>query len=200
MGLISSKISLRPEICGISVLPAAISEATLARQSSRPSSQSKLAFWSASRSGTARGSRIFAKEWRAKPGDRGVLTEVFATKTVPSRAHLRRLREPRARSFAPNCQIRPEGTDDCSDLRSDEGSAKRQHTRGARRCLTRGCSRQSLDRTWRRGVTANRSPASPGSILVLTDPHRVCAWVDGYWPGPKRQADTGGIRRFVSWP
>ena len=41
---------------------AAISAAIFARQSSRPRSQSKLAFCSASRSGTARGSRIFANE------------------------------------------------------------------------------------------------------------------------------------------
>jgi len=62
MGEISSKISVRPETCGISVLPLAISAATLACQSSRPRSQSKLAFCKARRSGMARGSRIFAKE------------------------------------------------------------------------------------------------------------------------------------------
>ena len=75
LGLISRVLPVRPEPCGIAVLPAAISAATRARQSGPPSSQSKLAVCSASRFGPARGSRILAKETRLSPGESGVTSE-----------------------------------------------------------------------------------------------------------------------------
>ena len=81
IGLISSKISVSPDDWGISVFPEAISAATRARQSSPPRSQSKLAVCRASRSGTASGSRILAKETRVRPGESGVTSERVAAKT-----------------------------------------------------------------------------------------------------------------------
>ena len=86
IGLISSKISVRPEVCGISVLPVARTALTRACQSGPPSSQSKLAVCNASRSGAASGSRILANEARMRSGERGVTCDVLvAAKTVPSR-------------------------------------------------------------------------------------------------------------------
>ena len=64
IGEISSKISSRPDLSGTSPRPAALASATRACQRSLPSSQSKLSVCRARRSGTSRGSRIFAKEIR----------------------------------------------------------------------------------------------------------------------------------------
>jgi hypothetical protein len=61
MGEISSKISSRPERSGTSVRPDALAAATRACQRSLPSNQSKLSVWRANRSGTSRGSWIWAK-------------------------------------------------------------------------------------------------------------------------------------------
>src|SRR5436190_173270 len=64
IGEISSKISSSPERSGTSVRPASLAAATRACHRSLPSSQSKLSVWRARRSGTSRGSRIFAKDRR----------------------------------------------------------------------------------------------------------------------------------------
>src|SRR5512132_3046487 len=64
IGEISSKISSRPERSGTSLRPAALASATRACQRSLPSSQSKLSVCRARRSGTSRGSRIFANDRR----------------------------------------------------------------------------------------------------------------------------------------
>src|SRR6478609_6429574 len=64
IGEISSKISSRPERSGTSVRPASLAAATRACQRSLPSSQSKLSVWRARRSGTSRGSRIWANDRR----------------------------------------------------------------------------------------------------------------------------------------
>src|SRR6476620_9918105 len=64
IGEISSKISSRPERSGTSVRPASLARATRACQRSLPSSQSKLSVWRARRSGTSRGSRIWANDRR----------------------------------------------------------------------------------------------------------------------------------------
>src|SRR5690349_8603664 len=64
IGEISSKISSRPERSGTSVRPASWAAATRACQRSLPSSQSKLSVWRARRSGTSRGSRIWANDRR----------------------------------------------------------------------------------------------------------------------------------------
>src|SRR5680860_1027947 len=53
-----------PDLSGTSPRPAALASATRACQRSLPSSQSKLSVCRARRSGTSRGSRIFAKEIR----------------------------------------------------------------------------------------------------------------------------------------
>src|SRR6266508_2988264 len=70
-----------------SVLPSASAAATLACQVSLPTSQSKLSTWSASRSGTSRGSAIFAKEMRREPETLVLLLDLGlreATKGGPS--------------------------------------------------------------------------------------------------------------------
>ena len=64
IGEISSKISSRPDLSGTSPRPAALASATRACQRSLPRSQSKLSVCRAKRSGTSRGSRIFAKDIR----------------------------------------------------------------------------------------------------------------------------------------
>src|SRR6476619_89582 len=78
IGLISSKISSRPDFVG-TLWPASRAASTRAFQASLPSSQSKLSVWRASRSGTSRGSRIFAKEMRRVPG---MLREVLDVAVV----------------------------------------------------------------------------------------------------------------------
>ena len=60
IGLISSKISSRPDLSGIGLADAAASS-TLARHTSLPRSQSKLLTCRSSRSGTGSGSAILAK-------------------------------------------------------------------------------------------------------------------------------------------
>ena len=96
--------------------PLAIAAWTRDRQRSLPSSQSKLAVWSARRSGTPRGSRIFANEDRWSWGESSEVRE--EAKRGPSTVR------PRARGI--------------TGVKPDEGSAKRQHTLGARRCRPRG--------------------------------------------------------------
>jgi len=61
IGEISSKISSRPERSGTSVRPEALAAATRACHRSLPSNQSKLSVCRANRSGTSRGSWIWAK-------------------------------------------------------------------------------------------------------------------------------------------
>ena len=66
MGEISSKISSSPDFVGTALGPPAWRAAsTRLFQASLPSSQSKLSVCKARRSGTSRGSRIFAKLIRA---------------------------------------------------------------------------------------------------------------------------------------
>src|SRR5690554_3953774 len=64
IGLISSRISCRPDVEGRSSRPAACAASSRACQRSLPRSQSKLSLCNASRFGTSRGSRILAKEMR----------------------------------------------------------------------------------------------------------------------------------------
>ena len=149
IGLISSKISVRPEAWGISELPEAISAATRARQSSPPRSQSKLAVCRASRSGTASGSRILAKETRVRPGERGVASEREEAKISSFHGAgccCRAMPTPRS----PTCQIR-RGRSTQARVGGLEGSAKRQSTCTAHRCPTRGVDRPSSIRLGRRG-------------------------------------------------
>ena len=68
IGLISSKISARPDLTGMSVRPDAMASVTRARHKSLPSNESKLSTWSDKRFGTSSGSRIFAKLIRLGPG------------------------------------------------------------------------------------------------------------------------------------
>ena len=86
MGLISSKISSRPEVVGTSRRPALTAASTRSRQRSLPISQSKLAVCNANKSGTARGSRILANEGRCSWGDRVLESAVVraAAKRGPS--------------------------------------------------------------------------------------------------------------------
>src|SRR4030095_6494 len=64
IGLISSKISSRPDREGMSSVPDLAAASTRAFQRSLPSSQSKLSTCNARRFGTSRGSLILAKEIR----------------------------------------------------------------------------------------------------------------------------------------
>ena len=64
IGLISSKISSRPDLPGTSSRPLGAACSTRACHFSLPSSQSKLSVCRARRFGTSRGSRIFAKVMR----------------------------------------------------------------------------------------------------------------------------------------
>src|SRR5215467_14973863 len=64
IGLISSKISSRPDCSGTSLSPAFLAESIRASQRSLPSSQSKDSVCRARRPGTSRGSLMRAKEIR----------------------------------------------------------------------------------------------------------------------------------------
>ena len=67
IGLISSKISSRPDCSGRFLCPAFFSASSRARQRSLPSSQSKDSVCRARRLGTSRGSSMRAKETRRGP-------------------------------------------------------------------------------------------------------------------------------------
>src|SRR5450432_3440555 len=92
IGLISSKISSRPDDKLTSSRPALVATSTRDFQTSLPSSQSKDSTWRARRFGTSSGSRILAKETRGGayvgPEVRGPDVEVLreAAKGGPSRA------------------------------------------------------------------------------------------------------------------
>src|SRR5471032_899474 len=81
IGLISSKISSRPEDRLTSSRPALVATSTRVFQTSLPRSQSKDSTCKARRLGTSRGSRILAKETRAGalegPELRGLVVEVL---------------------------------------------------------------------------------------------------------------------------
>ena len=64
IGEISSKISSRPDFVFTSVRPSLSALSTRSRQASFPTSQSKESTCRSRRSGTSRGSAIFAKEMR----------------------------------------------------------------------------------------------------------------------------------------
>src|SRR6516225_5504441 len=68
IGLISSKISSRPDCSGMSLSPASCAAATRACQRSLPSSQSNESVWRARRPGTSSGSVKRAKETRRLAG------------------------------------------------------------------------------------------------------------------------------------
>src|SRR5215472_7162253 len=68
IGLISSKISSRPDCSGTSLCPSAFSESIRERQRSLPSSQSKESVCKARSPGTSSGSLMRAKETRRGPG------------------------------------------------------------------------------------------------------------------------------------
>src|SRR3984957_7506852 len=68
MGLISSKISSRPDCSGRSLCPSAFSDSMRERHRSLPSSQSKESVWRARSPGTSSGSLMRAKETRRGPG------------------------------------------------------------------------------------------------------------------------------------
>ena len=80
IGEISSKISSRPEVDGISPRLFASDATKRERHFSFPSHQSTLSTCSANRFGTSSGSRIFANEIR-----RGATELFFAAKRCPSR-------------------------------------------------------------------------------------------------------------------
>src|SRR5512139_770991 len=84
MGLISSKISSKPDVWGTSVRPAASAASTRAFQASLPSSQSNDSICRPRRLGTSSGSRILAKETRV--GALGMRSEVPAGGTAVLRA------------------------------------------------------------------------------------------------------------------
>ena len=64
IGLISSKISARPDFGLMSVRPAASAYSVFACQESLPISQLNESIWRSRRFGTSKGSGIFAKEIR----------------------------------------------------------------------------------------------------------------------------------------
>src|SRR6266851_8724447 len=68
IGLISSKISSRPDCSGRSLRPAFFSASMRSRQRSLPSSQSNESVCRARRLGTSSGSLMRAKETRCGPG------------------------------------------------------------------------------------------------------------------------------------
>src|SRR5450631_4429581 len=68
IGLISSKISSRPDCSGTSLWPCAFASSIRERQRSFPSSQSKESVWRARSPGTSSGSLMRAKETRGGPG------------------------------------------------------------------------------------------------------------------------------------
>ena len=120
MGLISSKISSRPDERGTSV-PPWTAASTRACQAGFPISQSKDSVCKAKRLGTSRGSRILAKEIRVGTAGRAVEREAakaFLPGVVPYGAH----------------------TDGAAAKTATRrmGSAKQQRTRMARRCPPRG--------------------------------------------------------------
>jgi len=95
IGEISSKISSRPLGPDRSDRPSASAAATRACHVSFPTSQSKLSTCSASRSGTSRGSEIFAKEMRREPETSEMLSDWGlreATKGRPSTGSQKSLR------------------------------------------------------------------------------------------------------------
>src|SRR5579864_9313157 len=79
IGLISSKISSRPDCSGTLVCPAALASLMRACHRSLPSSQSNDSVCRASRSGTLSGSWMRAKDTRRAPGE-------FAAKVVVAEA------------------------------------------------------------------------------------------------------------------
>ena len=151
IGEISSKISSRPEVSGMSVRPSARAASTRARHFSLPSSQSKLSVWRARRFGTSKGSRILPKETR-----RGELLCEAAVSRVGCRSMLRwtawrcarrptgvlpELRELARADALPDCPRRSERR--TTDIRNNRGQRKRA-AYPARTALssTRGATRQ----------------------------------------------------------
>src|SRR3954454_16278848 len=138
IGLISSKISSRPEADGTSSRPDLAAFSTRAFHTSLPSSVSKLSVWRARRFGTSSGSRIFAKEIR-----RGALVSIlgrfFGAFFVVLSVEVLAVREAAKRGPSEGCRTlceracrtAPDNSKQRSRVRSD-GSAKRQHTLRAR--------------------------------------------------------------------
>src|ERR1700733_10930502 len=77
IGLISSKISSRPDCSGTSLRPASLASLMRACHFSLPSSQSNDSVWSASRSGTLSGSRMRANDTRREFAAEVVVAEAL---------------------------------------------------------------------------------------------------------------------------
>src|SRR3954447_18148900 len=143
IGLISSKISSRPEEVGTSSRPSFWACSTRARHFSLPSSVSKLSVWRARRFGTSSGSRIFANEMRRGavllvPFLAGVWGGLLAVREAAKRGPSEGCRTLCVRA----CRT---ARGKLPGVRSD-GSAKRQHTLWARRpqvALRRPCGRRA---------------------------------------------------------
>ena len=142
IGLISSKISSRPDLPGTSSRPLARAASTRDVHFSLPSRVSKLSVCSARRFGTSRGSRIFAKEMR-----RGAV--LFLAVLAGScrwcwRACWRCARRPRGvlpRAAGLCCVSACRTTQGKMPRVESDGSAKRQHTRWAGRPQVGPCRR-----------------------------------------------------------
>src|SRR6476661_2444145 len=169
MGEISSKISSSPDLSGTSPRPEDLACATRACQRSLPSSQSKLSVWRASRSGTSRGSRIFAKERRpeaVRAVDTVWVALREAAKDGPSTGLLK-LKSAHAHGPGSN---RPTTQQKLRQRRRVEtlGSAKRQHT-CTRACpsnchRSRGSTAARRAREWRVRGPASRSSPRSGAV------------------------------------
>jgi hypothetical protein len=136
IGLISSRISSRPDLVLTSTRPLARAASTRAFHLSLPSSQSTLSVCRARRLGTSRGSRILAKEirrgavllsgwalseWFAATGSAATVRE--AAKRGPSEART-------AATAARACRTTQDDPE--AGRHGSEGSAKRQHTHEVR--------------------------------------------------------------------
>src|SRR6266545_6696560 len=152
IGLISSKISSRPDCSGTSLRPTVFALATRAFQLSLPSSQSKDSVCSARRSGTSRGSLMRAKETRFGP------VAVFealrkAAKSGPSEGSRRTDGTHARRPMSGALRLLSHGD---RQRAAQKGSVADRHTAGnssAAGCITvvwqhRSSSGRSQERTW----------------------------------------------------
>src|SRR5215475_13893472 len=111
IGLISSKISSRPDCSGRSFRPTVWSAATFARHFSFPSSQSNESVCRARRLGTSSGSLIRAKEIRCGPG---AIAEALREAANRGPSELVAERSPRARKTP--CGLAATGYDVAEDI------------------------------------------------------------------------------------
>src|SRR6187431_780059 len=178
IGEISSKISSRPERSGTSLRPSAFAAATRACQRSFPRSQSKLSVWSARRSGTSRGSRIFAKDRRPE----GVcavdmfVAERAAAKEGPSTGLFSNLQiraDAWLRSRVPGSVVVPlSGTESRTKVAKGEhgqrkGLAYRQRAGESSRVKRRRSSAEALIRSQQTGCPRRDLPRPPDRGLAM---------------------------------